>query len=270
MVLLDQGVQIFWLANLDGRFALDINGIERSEIGAVLVDGYRLGDTVLIDFSRKRRAATWSRLAQHKIDGVTVLVNGAIEIPPCVASPAPRGIWTKCSWRCAASLIRCGEQSISTALTWLSYCGSAAKAAAKRFFERVWASCPEVPRKNVTDQRRSYPAAKAEIPKLADVKHVFVKASAWLNSRTERSHQPMREFERRMRGFRDQERTQAFLSSFGPIGQHFALKRHLLPASLYRKQLAARFAACHRFIELAQNPATFWAKLRPRRISRPR
>jgi hypothetical protein len=85
------------LANLDGRFALDINGIERSEIGAVLVDGYRLGDTVLIDFSRKRRAATWSRLAQHKIDGVTVLVNGAIEIPPCVASPAPRGIWTKCS-----------------------------------------------------------------------------------------------------------------------------------------------------------------------------
>jgi putative transposase len=31
-----------------------------------------------------------------------------------------------------------------------------------------------------------------------------------------------------MRGFRDPERTQAFLSSFGPIRQHFALKRHLL------------------------------------------
>ncbi|MEA3112815.1 MAG: putative transposase, partial [Caballeronia sp.] len=38
------------------------------------------------------------------------------------------------------------------------------KAAAKRFFRRVLASCPEVPRKIVRDQRRSYPAAKAEIP----------------------------------------------------------------------------------------------------------
>ncbi len=42
-----------------------------------------------------------------------------------------------------------------------------------------------------------------------------------------------------MRGFRDPKRTQQFLSCFGPIRQHFALKRHLLRASLYRKQLAA-------------------------------
>jgi hypothetical protein len=46
-----------------------------------------------------------------------------------------------------------------------------------------------------------------------------------------------------MRGFCDPERTQAFLSNFGPIRQHFALKRHLLRASLDRKQLAACFAA---------------------------
>jgi putative transposase len=38
------------------------------------------------------------------------------------------------------------------------------KAAAKRFFKRVLASCTEAPRKIVTDQLRSYPAAKAEIP----------------------------------------------------------------------------------------------------------
>jgi putative transposase len=50
---------------------------------------------------------------------------------------------------------------------------------------------------------------------------------------------------------------QAFLSSFGPIRQHFALKRHLLRASLYRKQLAERFAAWHVFAELAQNPSPF-------------
>jgi putative transposase len=51
------------------------------------------------------------------------------------------------------------------------------KAAAKRFFRRVLRSNP-VPRKIVTDQLRSYPAAKADIPELAHVKHVFVKAAA--------------------------------------------------------------------------------------------
>ncbi|BDB29020.1 IS6 family transposase (plasmid) [Cupriavidus sp. P-10] len=127
------------------------------------------------------------------------------------------------------------------------------KAAAKRFFKRVLRSCP-VPRKIVTDQLRSYPAAKAEIPELANVKHMFVKAAARVNNRAENSHQPTRERERRMRGFRAPKRAQAFLSSFGPIRQHFALKRHLLRASLYRKQLAARFVAWRELTEHAQNP----------------
>jgi len=64
-------------------------------------------------------------------------------------------------------------------------------------------------------------------PDLANVKHVFVKAAARVNNRAENSHQPTRERERRMRGFRDPERTQAFLPNFGLIRQHFALKRHL-------------------------------------------
>jgi putative transposase len=121
-------------------------------------------------------------------------------------------------------------------------------------------------RRIVTDQLRSYPAAKAEIPELANVRHVFVKASARVNNRADNSHQPTRERERRIpqgdfpwgvRGFRLPERTQAFLSSFDPIGQHFALKRHLLRASLYRKHLAARFDEWHRFTETTQNPSAF-------------
>jgi putative transposase len=59
-----------------------------------------------------------------------------------------------------------------------------------------------------------------------------------------------------MRGFRDPKRTQAFLSSFGLIRQHFAIKRHLLRASLYRKQLAARLVTCRQFTDLAQDPST--------------
>jgi putative transposase len=129
------------------------------------------------------------------------------------------------------------------------------KAAAKRFFKRVLRSNP-VARKIVTDQLRSNRAAKAEIPELANVKHVFVKAAARLNNRAENSHQPTRERERRMRGFRNTKRTQKFLSCFGPIRQHFALKRHLLCASLYRKQLATRFVAWCEITELTQNPLT--------------
>ncbi|CAB3774769.1 hypothetical protein LMG29542_08151 [Paraburkholderia humisilvae] len=110
------------------------------------------------------------------------------------------------------------------------------------------------PRKLVTEQLRSYPAAKAGIPELANVKHVFVKAAARPNNRAENSHQPTRE--RHMHGFRDPGRTQAFLLTFCPIRQHFALKRRLLRASLYCKQLAARFVAWHEFAGLAQNPST--------------
>jgi putative transposase len=60
------------------------------------------------------------------------------------------------------------------------------KAAAKRFFRRVLRSNP-VPRKIVTDQLRSYPAAKADIPELAQVKHVFVKAAARVNKTAPRT-----------------------------------------------------------------------------------
>ena len=129
------------------------------------------------------------------------------------------------------------------------------KAAAKRFFKRVLRSSP-VPRKIVTDQLRSYPAAKVEIPELANVKHVFVKAAAWLNNRAENSHQPTRERARCMRGFRDPKRTQKCQSCFGPIRQHLALKRHLLRASLFRKQLPAQFDAWRKFTDITQNPTT--------------
>ncbi|MGF6736215.1 hypothetical protein OKW50_008388 [Paraburkholderia youngii] len=60
-----------------------------------------------------------------------------------------------------------------------------------------------------------------------------------------------------MRGFHDPERAQTFLSSFGPIRQHFELKRHLLRASLYRKQLAARFTVWRRLADITEVPSAF-------------
>lgn len=76
------------------------------------------------------------------------------------------------------------------------------KAAAKRFFRRILRS-PAVPRKIVFDQLRSYPAAKAAAPELTGMKHVFVRACARVNNRTENSRRPTRRRKRHMQGFRD-------------------------------------------------------------------
>ena len=105
-----------------------------------------------------------------------------------------------------------------------------------------------MPRRIVTDQLRSYPAANAEIPELANVKHVSVKAAARLNNRAKNSHQPTRERERHMRGFRDPKPTQVFLSRFGPISLHLGLPSHRMGASHHRKELNERFTAWQRWI----------------------
>ncbi|KVE99172.1 IS6 family transposase [Burkholderia vietnamiensis] len=112
-------------------------------------------------------------------------------------------------------------------------------ASANRFFNCVLAACGESSKKNVTDPLRCYSAAQAAIPGLENVKHVFLKARVLASNRAENSHQPTRERECPMRGFRLPERTWMLLSCFGLIRRHSALKRHLPRASLYRKQRAA-------------------------------
>jgi putative transposase len=128
------------------------------------------------------------------------------------------------------------------------------KAAALRFFKRVLRPNP-VPHKIVTDQLCGYSELKADIPAPAHVKHVFVKAAAPDNTRAQNSPQRTRKRERRMRGFSDRARTQAFLSSFGPIRRHFTLNRHLLRAPLVRKQLAVDFAQWREFTNVTQTPS---------------
>jgi len=81
----------------------------------------------------------------------------------------------------------------------ISCCTSAANTATvKRFFKRALASCPDVPRKIGTDQLHSYPAAKAEIAELANIKR-FRQSQRPGNNRAENAHQPSRERERRTR-----------------------------------------------------------------------
>jgi putative transposase len=136
------------------------------------------------------------------------------------------------------------------------------KAAAKRSFPRLLAACLDPQHRIVTVRLRSDPAANGEIPELANVQHVFVKASARVSNRAENSHQPTREREHRMRGYRDPDRTRAFLPGFGPIRQHFALSEiccahHTIETSLRTLCRMASFAAWHRVTWLTQDPSAF-------------
>jgi len=100
------------------------------------------------------------------------------------------------------------------------------KKAAKKFFRKLLKGLQYAPRVMITDKLRSYGAAKCEI--LPGVKH---RQSRYLNHRRENSHRPTRQRERRMQRFKSAGHAPRFLSAFGPIFQHFRLRRHLLSAS---------------------------------------
>jgi putative transposase len=111
------------------------------------------------------------------------------------------------------------------------------KAAAKRFFRRLMKRTGAVPRVIVTDKLRSYGAAHREV--MPSVEH---RSHKGLNNRAENSHQPTRQRERAMKGFRSTGGAQRFLSAFSGISPHFRPRHHLMPAHDYRAEMTVRFA----------------------------
>jgi putative transposase len=110
------------------------------------------------------------------------------------------------------------------------------KQAAKKFFRKLLKGLKYVPRVMVTDKLKSYEAAKREV--LPSVEH---RQHRYLNNRAENSHQPTRQRERRLQGFKSPGHAQRFLSTYGPIAQHFRPRRHRLSASAYRQEMQQRF-----------------------------
>jgi putative transposase len=110
------------------------------------------------------------------------------------------------------------------------------KHAAKRFFRKLLKGLRYVPRVIITDKLRSYGAAKQAI--LPSVEH---RQHRYLNNRAENSHQPTRQRERRMQGFKSPGHAQRFLAAHGPIASHFRPRRHRLPARAYHQELTRRF-----------------------------
>jgi putative transposase len=62
-----------------------------------------------------------------------------------------------------------------------------------------------------------------------------------LNNRAEKSHQPTRQRERHLQGFKSAGHAQRFLAAYGPIAQHGRPRRHRLSAADYRQAMRRRF-----------------------------
>ena len=108
--------------------------------------------------------------------------------------------------------------------------------AANRFFREPLKALRYVRRAIITDQLGSYAAAKAQV--LPRIEH---RRERWLNNRAENSHEPTRERERQMRGFKSPGHAQRFLSVFGVITSYFRPGRHLLAAVNFREIMRRRF-----------------------------
>jgi putative transposase len=112
------------------------------------------------------------------------------------------------------------------------------KQAAKKFFRKLLKGLTTyVPRVIITDKLKSYGAAKREV--LPGVEH---RQHRYLNNRAENPHQPTRQRERRMQGFKSPGQAQRFLAVYGPICQHFHPRRHRLASLTYRQEMQQRFA----------------------------
>ncbi len=104
--------------------------------------------------------------------------------------------------------------------------------AAKKFFRKLLKGLAYVPRVLITDKPKSYGAAKREL--LPSVEH---RQHRYLNNRAENSHQPVRQRERRMQGFKSSGHAQRFLAAYGPIAQHFRPRRHRLHTPKFRPKM---------------------------------
>ncbi len=101
--------------------------------------------------------------------------------------------------------------------------------AAERFFRRLLKGQGSEPRRLVTDKLRSYSAAHRTV-----MPSVIHETGRYANNRAEVSHQPTRQRERGMRGFKSSTQAQRFLSVHGVTRNLFRVGRHLLRAAHHR------------------------------------
>ncbi len=101
--------------------------------------------------------------------------------------------------------------------------------AARRFFRKLLKGQGREPRRLVTDKLRSYSAARR-----ITMPSVVHDTSQYANNRAEVSHQPTRQRERQMRGFKSAGQAQRFLSVHGVVQNLFRVGRHLVSSANHR------------------------------------
>jgi putative transposase len=109
--------------------------------------------------------------------------------------------------------------------------------AARRFFRRLLRSQRQVPCRLVTDKLGSYRVAHHDL--MPSVTH---DTAPYANNRAKVSHQPTRQRERQMRGFRSPDHAQRFLQVHGVIQNLFRVGRHHLRSAHYRMLRSRSFA----------------------------
>jgi putative transposase len=105
---------------------------------------------------------------------------------------------------------------------------------ARRFFRKLLKSQRQEPFRLVTDKLGSYRVAHREI-----MPWLTHDTRQYANNRAEVSHQPVRQRERQMRGFKSPNQAQRFLHVHGIIQNLFRLGRHQLK-SVHHRMLRAR------------------------------
>ena len=108
--------------------------------------------------------------------------------------------------------------------------------AATRFFRKLLRRQGCAPRRLITDKLRSYSAAHRTV-----MPAVVHSTRQYENNRAEVSHQPTRQRERQMRGFKSAAHLQRFASVHGVVQNLFRVGRHLLRAAHHRLLRARSF-----------------------------
>jgi putative transposase len=101
--------------------------------------------------------------------------------------------------------------------------------AAERFFRKLLKGQEREPRRLVTDKLRTYEAARRMV-----MPSVLHDTERYANNRAEVSHEPVRQRERQMRGFKSVAQVQRFWSVHGVIQNLFRIGRHLLRSVNHR------------------------------------
>ncbi|MDV6278130.1 IS6 family transposase [Rhodococcus erythropolis] len=117
--------------------------------------------------------------------------------------------------------------------------------AATRFFRKIRRKQSRRPRVLITDKLASYRVAHRNTMSTTEHRH-----NKYLNNRCENSHQPTRQREHAMKGFRTVGSGQRFLATFSRIYPHVRPPRHRMTATDHRTERATRFQVWDQVTEL--------------------